>query len=453
MWLGEFDLSQIVDHKFTTRGTTGAPTTLSGTPAISVYKSNSTTESTTGVTLTADFDSRTGLNHVRVDTSADPTFYATGTDFQIVITAGTVGGVSVVGEVVGSFTIRNRAGLKPATAGRTLVVDAAGLADANIVNIGGSALNAANAQIGVNVVRILGSTSAGAAGYMAPDWSAINAPTTTVNLSGTTIAQTQKVDVNTIKTQTVTCAAGVTVGAFVGQGIAAIGVNASGHVSRVVLCDTITSYTGNTPQTGDSYARIGATGSGLTSLASAANLSTLTGYVDTEVAAIKAKTDQLTFGVANALNANVTHWVANAAQTSGTNFYPLVAVGSFNDVPNDFESNVATLDAAGVNVGKYVGNSTAAIAVTVSGEVNVENISPDAMEAIADTLLDLSGGIETGLTLRQAMRLLAAAEAGKLSGAATTTITIRNAVADNKNRITAVVDSDGNRSGITYDLG
>lgn len=47
----------------------------------------------------------------------------------------------------------------------------------------------------------------------------------------------------------------------------------------------------NFPQTGDSFALIGATGSGLTSLASAANLSTLTGYVDTEVAAILAAVD------------------------------------------------------------------------------------------------------------------------------------------------------------------
>lgn len=38
-------------------------------------------------------------------------------------------------------------------------------------------------------------------------------------------------------------------------------------------------------------AEIGVAGAGLTALASAANLATLTGYVDTEVAAIKAKTD------------------------------------------------------------------------------------------------------------------------------------------------------------------
>jgi len=67
-------------------------------------------------------------------------------------------------------------------------------------------------------------------------------------------------------------------------------------------------------------------------------------------------------------------------------------------------------------------------------------------------LLDEADGVEAGLTLRQAMRLLVAAMAGKLSGAATVTVTIRNAVADNKNRIIATVDADGNRQSIIYDL-
>lgn len=108
MWLGDFAAGDTVDFKFTTRTITGAPTTLSGTPAVSVYKSNGDTESTAGVTLTANFDSRTGLNHVRITTSSDGTFYANGSDFQVVITTGTVGGTSVVGEVVGHFSLKNR---------------------------------------------------------------------------------------------------------------------------------------------------------------------------------------------------------------------------------------------------------------------------------------------------------------------------------------------------------
>lgn len=54
-----------------------------------------------------------------------------------------------------------------------------------------------------------------------------------------------------------------------------LGINSSGHLSRVVLCDTITTYTGNTPQTGDAYARIGANGSGLTSVGDTSGVTTL----------------------------------------------------------------------------------------------------------------------------------------------------------------------------------
>lgn len=135
--LGDFDTSAVIYGKFTTyRPSTGAAFTLAGTPAISVYKDNSATQSTTGVTLTADFDSVTGLNHFAIDTSADGTFYSAGSFFEIVITTGTVDSVSVVGSVVAGFTLRKNSALKPATAGRTLVVDASGLADANMVKSG-----------------------------------------------------------------------------------------------------------------------------------------------------------------------------------------------------------------------------------------------------------------------------------------------------------------------------
>jgi hypothetical protein len=59
-----------------------------------------------------------------------------------------------------------------------------------------------------------------------------------------------------------------------GTGTAQLNVS-SGKVAEVTLVDTLTTYTGNTVQTGDSYVRIGSTGSGLTSLASATNLSSL----------------------------------------------------------------------------------------------------------------------------------------------------------------------------------
>lgn len=270
--LGDFDASAVIYGKFSTfRPTTGATFTLAGSPVLSVYKDNSVTQSTTGVTLTADFDSVTGLNHFAVDTSADGTFYAAGSFFDVVITTGTVDSVSVTGTVVASFTIRKNSSLKPTTAGRTLVVDASGLADANTVklgptgsgtaqtarDIGASVLLSAGTGTGQldftsgvvkgNVTQWLGTaastptvagvpnvnvktwndlatvalplvpTTAGrtldvsVGGEAGLDWANVGSPTTALALTGTTIATTQKVDIETIKTQAVTCAGGVTV--------------------------------------------------------------------------------------------------------------------------------------------------------------------------------------------------------------------------------------------------
>jgi hypothetical protein len=58
--------------------------------------------------------------------------------------------------------------------------------------------------------------------------------------------------------------------------------------------------------------------------------------------------------------------------------------------------------------------------------------------------------VENGLSGADVMRILLAAMAGKVSGAATTTINIRDN-ADTKNRIVATVDADGNRSAVTLD--
>ena len=70
--------------------------------------------------------------------------------------------------------------------------------------------------------------------------------------------------------------------------------------------------------------------------------------------------------------------------------------------------------------------------------------------ATADAFLDRAAGVETGWTLRQSLRVMLASLAGKLSGAATTTVSIRD-VNDVKARITATVDADGNRTAVTTD--
>ncbi len=74
---------------------------------------------------------------------------------------------------------------------------------------------------------------------------------------------------------------------------------------------------------------------------------------------------------------------------------------------------------------------------------------PTAVEN-ANALLDLASGVETGLTPRQSLRLMAAVLLGKASGLETTTAVYRD-IGDSKDRITATVDVDGNRSAVTLD--
>ena len=258
--MGDYDASTVVYGKFTTfRPSTGAAYTLGGTPALSVYKDNSTTQSTTGVTLTADFDSVTGLNHFAIDTSADGTFYSAGSFFDIVITTGTVDSVSVVGSVVASFTIRKNSALKPATAGRTLVVDAAGLADANTVKLGPSGSGTAQTarDIGASVLLSSG-TGTGQ----------ISLSSGLVSLSGT---QTFNVTGN-------------------------ITGNLSGSVGSVT--GAVGSVTGN----------VGGNVTG--------SVGSVTGLTASDVGAIKAKTDSLTFTVAGQVDANIQY--VNDVQIQGT---------------------------------------------------------------------------------------------------------------------------------------
>lgn len=244
----DYALGTTLDVKFTTRRfTTGVPFALAG-GTVAAYPDNSVTEVTLGVTLTADFDARTGLNNVRVVATSGNGF-AAGVNYALVLTAGTVDSVSVVGEVVGEFSLEAQSPLRPTTAGRTLDVSATG-------------------EGGL-------------------DWANVGSPTTVLNLSGTTVsAVSGAVGSVTGAVGSVTGNVGGNVAGSVGSVTGAVGSVAANGVTtatfavgttipRCTLVDTLTTYTGNTPQTGDSFARIGATGAGLTTLATAAALSTV----------------------------------------------------------------------------------------------------------------------------------------------------------------------------------
>lgn len=133
---------------------------------------------------------------------------------------------------------------------------------------------------------------------------------------------------------------------------------------------------------------------------------------------------------------------------------------------------------AGVTVGAFVGNGTAALAVNASGRVDVGGwmglvpnalasgrvdatvgamqtdtltaaaLATDAVTEIKNAIF--AGGSIDGYTLEQSQRLILSAAVGKVSGGGTGTIVVR-AANDSKDRITATGDSNGNRFTVTLD--
>jgi len=130
----DYPLGQTMDFKFTTRQfSDGVPTTLAGTPVIQIYEDNSLIQITVGIILTVDFDGVTGLNNLRIAATSGNGFES-GKSYAATISTGTVGGVSVVGEIVQQFSIERSPALRPTTAGQTLDVAATGEAGIDLGN-------------------------------------------------------------------------------------------------------------------------------------------------------------------------------------------------------------------------------------------------------------------------------------------------------------------------------
>ena len=189
---------------------------------IKVHKDGSATQIVTdGATIAIDFDSITGNHLITIDTSAHAD-YATGADYLVRI-EGTTVDAATINAWVGSFSIENRAGaraLRATTAGRTLDVSAGG-------------------EAGL-------------------DWANVGSPTTSVNLSGTTTNLVNTVTTYTGNTkQTADHTAGIadipTVAEFNARTLVAASYfdPAVDAVANVTLVGTLTTYTGNTLQTAD----------------------------------------------------------------------------------------------------------------------------------------------------------------------------------------------------------
>jgi hypothetical protein len=160
--LGDVAVGVTVYIPWNTNGADGASITRSVDGSIRVYKDDSTTQRSSGAGITdnEDFDGITGTHLLKIDLSdnTDAGFYATGHNYTVMLVAATIDG-KTVNAWIGTFSIENRSALRPTTAGRTLDV-----------------------------------SSGGEAGV---DWANVGSPTTTNNLSGTTVKTATDVETDT----------------------------------------------------------------------------------------------------------------------------------------------------------------------------------------------------------------------------------------------------------------
>jgi hypothetical protein len=141
------------------------------------------------------------------------------------------------------------------------------------------------------------------------------------------------------------------------------------------------------------------------------------------------------YATANLANYKVSLTEQGAASRFYAGNFPAAAAGVYN---------VAVYQQAG-------GSPAETDSLVAAGNIEWDGTAVPPISGIPSAILDAVNGIETNVSLRQALRLVLSVLAGKISGAGTTTITIRD-INDSKNRVVAVVDGNGNRTQITFDV-
>lgn len=107
-YLGDYRRGAILYVPWASNNSLGAATTPSSAGTVVIYKNNSTTETSVGVTAhTTGFDALAGINLVTIDSSTSANFYAPGNDFSVVLSGASIDGAFVNG-VLGAFSIENR---------------------------------------------------------------------------------------------------------------------------------------------------------------------------------------------------------------------------------------------------------------------------------------------------------------------------------------------------------
>ena len=330
------------------------------------------------------------------------------------------------GDIIANMT---QVGGQTASASGTVTFPAATLA--STTNITAGTIATVTNRVTANTDQLAGQTVTAAAGVTFP--ASIASPTNITSASGVTLASSQ--------TFSTTGSVGSVTGA-VGSVAGNVGGNVVGSVGSVT--DPVTVGTNN-DKTGYSLATAPPTAGAIADAVwdEAYNQHTTAGTFG-KLMDILRKANYVTEGSV-AAGGTPTTTVFRTDLTEAT--------GTFDNQTLLFVSGALTGQSAPIET-YSVTNGTITVgdpltAAPTAGDAFV--ILPDHVHPlgeIADAVLD--DAVEGSETLQQTVRLMRAALVGKLSGAANTTVTFRDA-ADTKARITATVDADGNRSAVTTD--
>ena len=327
-------------------GSTGASITMTGLAVtdIEIYKNGGTTQraSDTGYTLLdtdgIDFDALTGIHGFSVDLSsnADSGFFVAGGFYWVVVSAITVDS-QTVSFVAATFTIGY---------------------DGSVID--------------TTIATLASQTSFTLTAGPAED-DALNGCTVIIHDIASAV-QLGKAIVSdyTGSTKTVTLVAGVTFTAAAGDNISilppALQAATWGGVQVV--------------QTGDSFARIGATGSGLTSLASQASVDAVDNFVDTEIADIQARLPAALVG--GRMDASVGAMAANTLTASALAADAVTEIQSGLATPTNITAGTITTVTNLTNA-PTAGDFTATMKTSLNAATpaSVQNISAQTGDSFA----------------------------------------------------------------------
>lgn len=237
------------------------------------------------------------------------------------------------------------------------------------------------------------------------------------------------------------------------------------------------------------------------------SVGSVAGITSSDVGAIKTKTDQITFTVANQVDSNVTAWKGVTAPANTGDAFARLGVPTGASTAVDIAAIKSVLPAALVggridaSVGAVAAGAIAAVSFAANAldavwstavrvltagtnialakgtgltglndlagsdvraavgmgsanldtQLNTISLQIPSANTVADALLDRTDGIETSFSLRASMRLMLSAFVGRISGGGTTAETVRD-INNAKNRIVYTVDANGNRTNVAVDV-